>query len=86
LPRIGLRVVGALHGEAEDPDNDDGTAANRGRQELFKRYAIAWLRCRLLGDAAMAPWLDGASSDVDRVAGRIAFMPGSPRPVAPCLA
>ncbi len=38
---------------------------------LFRRYAVAWTRCNLAGDAEMAPWVLGAEWDADQRAGRL---------------
>jgi pimeloyl-ACP methyl ester carboxylesterase len=78
LPRLGLRVNGALHGEVEDPDNDDQALANPARQLLFRRYAMAWLECWLQRDSSARPYLNGSASGLDAQAGRITLMPGTP--------
>jgi pimeloyl-ACP methyl ester carboxylesterase len=78
LPRLGLRVNGALHGEVEDPDNDDQALANPARQRLFRRYAMAWLQCWLQRDSSARPYLNGPASTLEAQTGRIALMPGTP--------
>jgi dienelactone hydrolase len=78
LPRLGLRVNNALHGEAEDPDNDDQTLADPNHQRLFKRYGMAWLECWLEGDTSAAPYLNGTASTSDQVSHQITLLPGTP--------
>ncbi len=75
VPRLRLRVVGAGHCDAEEPsDNFCPTICGRGDPTLsylFRRYAVSFLGCVLIGDPAYAPYVGGTGLDADVMLGRI---------------
>ena len=69
-PRLSLRVIKATHCDGESPSDSlcalfCGGAHDKARHLSFRRYAFATLDYFLLCDAAMAPWLGGASAKAD---------------------
>lgn len=74
-PHLRVRIAGSGHCDVEDPS--DGlcdiacSAGDRATSPLFRRYAVAFTACNLLGDRAMAPWIGGAELSADEAAGAI---------------
>jgi pimeloyl-ACP methyl ester carboxylesterase len=68
--RLGLKVVGSVHEDVEDPSTQTGPDTARHLQ-LFERYGMAWLEWWLQGDCAAAPYLNGPAAAADQVAGGI---------------
>ena len=72
---FGLKVVGAVHEDVEDPRT--GSVPSKPRQlRLFQRYAMAWVEYWLAGDCRARPYLGGAASARDARARRIAIFKG----------
>jgi MYXO-CTERM domain-containing protein len=74
-PGVHATLARSGHCDPEDPTDalcpllcGSGDVATTA---LFRRYAVAWTRCNLTGDAAMAPWVLGADWDADQRAGRL---------------
>jgi pimeloyl-ACP methyl ester carboxylesterase len=81
--RLGLKVVGSVHEDVEDPSTI-GTADSLAHLQLFERYGMAWLEYWLTGDCGAAPYLGGGSAlAADDAAGKTATYPGA-TPVAGC--
>ena len=76
-PRFGLKVVGGVHEDVEDP----GTGAPSKPQQLrmFERYGMAWLEFWAAGDCRARGYLVGAGSSQDQHAKRIAVYRGNGR-------
>jgi hypothetical protein len=89
LPHMRVVVTGAAHCDTEDPT--DGLckyvcgSGDPSTAFLFRRYAVAWAACIFLGDAAMAPWLEGPEIDADAAAGRIHMVDHAGLASLPCL-
>jgi dienelactone hydrolase len=82
-PRLSLRVKKATHCDGESPSDGlcalfCGGAHDKARHLLFRRYAFAALDYHLLCDAAMAPWLGGASAKADTAITDIVVKAGFP--------
>jgi dienelactone hydrolase len=73
--RYGLKVVGSVHEDVEDPSTI-GTAASVAHLRLFERYGMAWLEYWLLGDCTATSYLNGPAALVDQSAGRIQIFGG----------
>ena len=80
--RFGLKVVGAVHEDVEDP-RTDGTPSKPPQLQMFHRYGMAWLEYWAAGDCRVAGWLGGADSARDARTKRIAPYTGSTR-ARPC--
>jgi dienelactone hydrolase len=78
IPRLGLRVVGSVHEDVEDPSTI-GTPASRRHLRTFERYGMAWLEFWLGRDCDVAGYLGGPRAIADQKAGRIALLPGASR-------
>jgi dienelactone hydrolase len=73
--RFGLKVVGAIHEDVEDPNT--GAEPSKPQQlRMFQRYAMAWLEHWLTGDCGARGYLGGAGSARDARAHRIALYKG----------
>jgi dienelactone hydrolase len=73
--RFGLKVVGAVHEDIEDPST--GPEPSKPRQlRTFQRYGMAWLEYWLGGDCGARGYLGGAASARDARAHRIAIYRG----------
>ena len=72
--RLGLKVVGAVHEDVEDPNT--GPEPSKPKQlRLFQRYGMAWLEYFLTGDCAARPYLGGAKAVRDDRRRAIALFP-----------
>jgi dienelactone hydrolase len=76
--RFGLKVVGAVHEDVEDP-NTGSTPSKPKQLQMFERYGMAWLEFWTAGDCRAAGYLGGPDSARDRKAGRIALYRGATR-------
>lgn len=74
-PRFGLKVVGAVHEDVEDPGT--GTPSKPRQLRMFERYGMAWLERWLGGDCRVAGYLGGADAGRDQRAGRIVLYRGA---------
>jgi dienelactone hydrolase len=74
--KLGLRVVGSVHEDVEDPSTI-GTAASLAHLRLYERYGMAWLEFWLAHDCSAVGWLGGSRALADQKAGRIAIYPGA---------
>lgn len=81
LDKLGVQIVGAAHNEAENPDDDDNTppvaSPDPLHQQMFMRYAMAWLEYWVIPDCTVSPYLDGPASALDQTQGRINVLAGS---------
>src|SRR5439155_20047903 len=57
--RLGLKVVGSVHEDAEDPNT---TGNSPVYLQMYERYGMAWLEYWLTRDCAVAKYLGGAAS------------------------
>ncbi len=87
-PNLELTVSGSAHCDPEDPGDflcpigcGSGDAST---SVTFRRYAIAWVSCVLTGDAAMGPWLGGASMSGDESGGVIEGVEARGLDALPC--
>ena len=78
LDKLGVKVVGGQHSEAENPDDDD-LSPNPVHQELYMRYAMAWLEYWLQNSCTATPYLNGSASAADQRSGLIKVVAGSSR-------
>lgn len=69
-PRFGLKIVGAVHEDVEDPHTGGGTS-QVPQLRLFQRYAMAWLEFWAAGDCRVAGYLGGADAARDQAARKI---------------
>ena len=76
LPKLGVEVIGGLHGEIEDPDHDDANPTV-AHQRLYERYGMAWLECWLLHDPFAARYLSGTAARADQTDRKILVFKGS---------
>jgi hypothetical protein len=76
LPKLGVQVVGATHGEMEDPGFGDANP-NVEHERLYERYGMAWLECWLRHDRSVVPYLNGPAAGADQSAGKILILTGS---------
>jgi pimeloyl-ACP methyl ester carboxylesterase len=74
--RFGLKVVGAVHEDVEDP-NTGTTPSNPHYLQMFQRYGMAWLEFWAAGDCDVAGYLGGSDAVRDQHAGRIALYDGA---------
>jgi dienelactone hydrolase len=77
-PRFGLKVVGAVHEDVEDP-NTGSTPSQLPQLRLFQRYGMAWLEFWLARDCSVAGYLGGRDSARDQKRKAIALYPGGAR-------
>lgn len=77
-PRFGLKVVGAVHEDVEDP-NTGSTPSKVPQLRLFQRYGMAWLEFWLARDCAVAGYLGGRDSARDQKRKAVALYPGAGR-------
>jgi dienelactone hydrolase len=82
-PRFGLKVVGAVHEDVEDP-NTGSTPSKPKQLRMFERYGMAWLEYWVGNDCRAAGYLGGRQSAADAKAGAIALYKGA-RPVPTCV-
>ncbi len=76
--KLGLRVVGSVHEDVEDPSTI-GTPQSVANLRLYQRYAMAWLELWLARDCGVTAYLGGPRALADQRAGRIALYPnGTP--------
>lgn len=68
-PHLQMTVSRSAHCDPEEPGDficplgcGSGVPST---SRFFRRYAVAWTECNLLGAASAAPWLGGASMDAD---------------------
>ena len=80
--KLGLKVVGSVHEDVEDPSTI-GTAASRAHLRTYERYGMAWLEYWLAHDCSAAPYLGGAAALREQSAGKISLYPGA-TPIKPC--
>jgi len=79
-PRFGLKIVGAVHEDVEDP-NTGGTPSKPQQLQMFQRYGMAWLEFWLRGNCAVTGYFGGRDALRDQAAGKIALYKGAgPRP------
>jgi dienelactone hydrolase len=72
--RLGLKVVGAVHEDVEDPNT--GAEPSKPRQlRTFQRYGIAWLEYFAAGRCGVRPYLGGAKAARDERERRIGLWP-----------
>jgi dienelactone hydrolase len=76
--RFGLKVVGAVHEDVEDP-NTGSTPSQPGQLRMFERYGMAWLEFWVGGDCRVAGYLGGVDAARDQAAKRIALYKGGTR-------
>lgn len=89
-PHMRLVVHGAGHCDVEDPT--DGLCAiactagvgSTTAAPVFRRYAVAFMGCVLASDAAMAPYVGGASMGDDATAGTIQYLSSDGLDTLPC--
>ena len=84
LDKLGVKVVGATHSEAENPDDDDTIPAlhsypNPAHQKLYMRYAMAWLEYWLQDNCTVIPYLNGSASAADQHDRLVRVIAGSSR-------
>jgi pimeloyl-ACP methyl ester carboxylesterase len=80
-PKLGLKVVGSVHEDIEDPSTI-GTEDSVRNLRLFQRYGMAWAEFWLAHDCRAGDYLGGLRSRQDQKAGLIELFPGgvqSPR-------
>jgi dienelactone hydrolase len=77
-PKLGLKVVGAIHEDVEDP-NTGGTASKPRQLQMFQRYGMAWLEYWTAGDCRVAGYLGGREEARDQAAGAVAPYGGTTR-------
>jgi len=77
---LGLKVVGSVHEDVEDPKTTSGSPVYL---QMFERYGMAWLEFWLAHECAVARYLGGSAALADQRAGRIALFPGAV-PVPDC--
>jgi MYXO-CTERM domain-containing protein len=73
-PNLQTTISGSGHCEPGEMDLVCSFACgsgDRATRPLFRRYAVAWTACVLLGDPAMGSWLGGADMSADEAAGRL---------------
>src|SRR4029077_17590845 len=76
--RLGLKVVGSVHEDVEDPKV--GSPPNDpAHVQLFERYGMAWLEYWVGGDCSVAGYLGGPDAAADQAAGAITMFPGGTR-------
>lgn len=73
--RFGLKVVGAVHEDVEDPKTA-GDPSKPRQLRTFQRYGMAWLEYWLTGDCRARGYLGGPASARDARARRIAIYRG----------
>jgi dienelactone hydrolase len=72
--RLGLKVVGAIHEDVEDPNT--GAEPSKPRQlRTFQRYGMAWLEYFVAGDCRVRGYLGGAQAARDERERRIVLYP-----------
>jgi hypothetical protein len=73
--RLGVKVVGSVHEDVEDPSTQTGpgTAAHL---QMFERYGMAWVEYWAAGDCTAASYLNGSGAAADQAAGRISIFRG----------
>jgi hypothetical protein len=79
--KLGLKVVGSVHEDVEDPSTI-GTPASRAHLRTYERYGMAWLEFWLARDCRAAPYLGGAVAVRAQRAGKIALYSGA-TPIKP---
>jgi dienelactone hydrolase len=72
--RLGLKVVGSVHEDVEDPKT---TANSPVYLQMYERYGMAWLEFWLAGECSAARYLGGSAAYLDQRAGRIVLFPGA---------
>ena len=75
--RLGLKVVGSVHEDVEDPNS---TGNSLVYLQMYERYGMAWLEFWVAHKCRVASYLGGPASLVDQSAGRIALFPGGTLP------
>lgn len=74
-PRMQLTVSRSGHCDPEDPGDFlcplGCGAGDPATSTIFRRYAVAWTECNLVGDRASAGWFEGAGLESDRTADRV---------------
>lgn len=87
-PNLELTVSRSAHCDPEDPGDflcPIGCGSGDADTSVtFRRYAIAWVSCLLTGDAAMGPWLGGASMSDDESGGVIEGVAARGLDALPC--
>ena len=81
-PLFGLKVVGAVHEDVEDP-NTGSTPSKPQQLRMFQRYGMAWLEFWAGHDCTVAGYLGGAAAARDQAARRIALYRGGLRRPSP---
>jgi hypothetical protein len=76
--RFGLKVIGAVHEDVEDP-NTGSTPSQPGQLQMFERYGMAWLEFWVGHDCGAAPYLGGPAALRDQKARRVALYKGATR-------
>jgi dienelactone hydrolase len=74
--RFGLKVVGAVHEDVEDP-NTGSTPSKPQQLQMFERYGMAWLEFWVAGDCRVAGYLGGPDAASDQSARKIALYKGA---------
>ena len=80
--RYGLKVVGAVHEDVEDP-RTGGTPSNPKYLRLFQRYGMAWLEYWIGRDCRVAAYLGHKKARRDQAAGKVVLYRGA-TPIAGC--
>ena len=75
-PKLGLKVVGSVHEDVEDPSTI-GTPESVEHLRTYQRYAMAWTAFWLARDCSAAPYLGGSKALQAQREGTIAIYPGA---------
>jgi len=73
-PKLGLKVLGSVHEDVEDPSTI-GTADSVRHLRTYERYGMAWIEYWAGHDAGAAPWLGGGPARAEERAGTIDLLP-----------
>jgi dienelactone hydrolase len=74
-PALATTIARSGHCDPEDPtDSICPFACGNGDASTtptFRRYAVAWTVCNLVGDGAVAPWVGGSAFDAEVTSGTL---------------